>query len=72
MTDIALSLDNFVFYDKTKIIERRKSKKRKMTHHEETTKEVTQLRNVSQLNDKKFIEESFDALGPFPVQINGL
>jgi hypothetical protein len=60
-----LSLDNFVFYDKTKIIEKRKSKKRKTTHHEETTQEVTQLWNVAHLNDEEFAEEVVDALGAF-------
>jgi hypothetical protein len=63
--DIVLSLDNYVFYDKTKIIERRKSKKRKMTHHEEITQEVTQLWNVAHLNDEEFAEEVVDSLGAF-------
>jgi hypothetical protein len=35
--DIVLSLDNFSFEDKTKIIEKRKSKHKKTTHHEEAT-----------------------------------
>jgi hypothetical protein len=63
--DIVLSLDNFVFDEKTKIIEKRKSKKRKMAHHEETTQEVTQLWNVSHLDDEEFAEEVVDSLGAF-------
>jgi hypothetical protein len=63
--DIVLSLDNFVFDDKTKTIEKRRSKKRKMTHHEEITQEVTQLWNVAHLDDEEFAEEVVDALGAF-------
>jgi hypothetical protein len=50
--DIVLYLNNYVFDDKTKIIERRKSKKWKTTHHEEVTQEITQLWNATHLNDE--------------------
>jgi hypothetical protein len=43
-----------------------------MTHHEEITQEVTQLWNVAHLDDEEFVEEATDALGHFPLLINGL
>jgi hypothetical protein len=63
--DIFLSLENYSFDDKTRTIVKRKTKKRKMTHHEETTQEVVQLWNATHMNEEEFTKEVADALGDF-------
>jgi len=63
--DIILSLDNYTFDNKTKTIVKRKTKKRKITHHEEITQETMQLWDVAHLNDEEFAKEAIDALGEF-------
>jgi hypothetical protein len=55
--DIILSLDNYTFDDKTKTIVKRRTKRRKKTHHEEITQEIMQLWDVAHLNDEEFVEE---------------
>jgi hypothetical protein len=62
--NIVLSLENSVFDDKTKIIEKRNSKKRKMTHHGETT-QLSQLWIFLHLNDEEFAEKCVDSLAEF-------
>jgi hypothetical protein len=44
---------------------KRRTKRRKTTHHEEITQEIVQLWDVAHLNDEEFAEEVVDALGAF-------
>jgi hypothetical protein len=60
-----LSLNTYIFDYTTKTIVKRKTKKRKIAHHEETTQEVVHLWNVTHLNEEEFAEEVVDALGEF-------
>jgi hypothetical protein len=56
MQYIVLLLDSYTFYDTTKIIAERITRRRKMTHHEEISYETMQLWDVAHIKDEDFGE----------------